>query len=102
VAAHTEELHHAAPCCVEADPCAWAARRMEEASLGIPERRTEAELVEALVEEEIRLGRAMSRREISGFALGFFTAYSVGTFREQLTRVPVTAIYQGVPIKDDR
>jgi hypothetical protein len=74
---------------------------MEEASRGIPERRTEAELVEALAEEEIRLGRAMSRREISGFALGFFapsyTALSV--FAEDLARaVPVG---QGLPIKDD-
>lgn len=79
---------------------------MEEASLGITERRTEAELAEALIEEEIRLGRAMSRREVLGFSLGFlapsYESDSAGAFREILERVPARVGGQGLPMKDDR
>jgi hypothetical protein len=35
-------------------------------------RRTEAELIEALAEEEARLGRPMTPSEREGFARGFF------------------------------
>ncbi len=87
---------------LEDDPCAWIARRMAEASLGIPERRTEAELIEAIAEEEIFLGRAMTRRELSGFALGFFSpSYDVGgCFTEDLLD-RARVVGQGLPIKDD-
>lgn len=93
------------PATIEADPfggdvCAWAARRMEEAALGIRERRTEEELVEALIEEEERLGRAMSGGEVRGFALGFFSpTYTMSTFAEDLARARVVGA--GLPIKDD-
>jgi hypothetical protein len=76
---------------------------MEEARRGIPERRTEAELVEALAEEEIRLGRPMTRREISGLALGFFApSYTVGSCAS-FARLLASArsVGQGLPIKDD-
>ncbi len=87
---------------LEADLCAWIARRMAEARLGIPERRTEAELIEAIEEDEERQGRTMTPRERIGFALGFFSpSYDLGgCFPEDLLdRAQVVG--QGLPIKDD-
>jgi hypothetical protein len=93
---------------LEDDPCAWVARRMAEAALGIPERRTEAELVEAIEEDERRQGRAMSPGERRCFALGFFSpSYDlVGdcfTSEDLLGRALAQArvVGQGLPIKDD-
>lgn len=37
-----------------------------------PERRTHAEELEAIAQEEARLGRPMSQRERTGFARGFY------------------------------
>ncbi len=87
------------------DVCAWAARRMEEFALGIPERRTEEELAEALIEEEIHLGRAMSQREVSAFALGFFSpSYdAAGGLAAGLDGglAQARVVGRGLPIKDD-
>ncbi len=91
---------------LEDDPCAWAARRMAEAALGIPERRTEAELVEAIEEDERRQGRAMSPRERRCFALGFFSpSYDVvGCLVAGLDGglAQARVVGRGLPIKDDR
>jgi hypothetical protein len=59
------------------------------------------QLVEALIEEEIRLARVMSEGEIRRFALGFFTpSYGGLPTVEALGRARVVG--QGLPIKDDQ
>jgi len=75
---------------------------MAEASLGIPERRTAAELIEAIAEDELRQGRSMTPRERNGFALGFFSpSYEVDCFTDGLARCSAQVVGQGLPIKDD-
>jgi hypothetical protein len=91
-----DTVHHPDVLASEAgDVCAWVRRRMVEASLGIPERRTEAELVEDLAAEEERIGRELSAGERQAFALGYFSpSYTAGL---AFARV----VGQGLPIKDD-
>ena len=89
----TDTVHH--PEAIAGDPFAWAGRRMEEARCGLRERRTEAELVEAIQEEEARRGYPMSQRERVAFAYGFFAPEYVA----DLARAQVAG--QGLPIKDD-
>ncbi len=60
----TDRVH---PSTRAGDPIAWAAG-MERVRRS---RRTDAELVEAIREDERRLGRAMSQREREAFARGF-------------------------------
>jgi hypothetical protein len=60
------------PASIAGDPFAWAGRRLEEPRRGLSERRTEAELVEAVYEEEGRRGYPMSYGERVAFARGFF------------------------------
>jgi hypothetical protein len=60
------------PATIAGDPFAWAGRRLEEARRGLCERRTEAELVEAVHEEEERRGYPMSYGDRVAFARGFF------------------------------
>jgi hypothetical protein len=60
------------PTTIAGDPFAWAGRRLEEARRGLCERRTEAELVEAVHEEEERRSYPMTYGERVAFARGFF------------------------------
>src|SRR5215208_2095198 len=60
------------PASIAGDPFAWAGRRLEEARRGLCERRTEAELVEAVHEEEERRGCPRSYGERVAFARGYF------------------------------
>jgi hypothetical protein len=71
------------PATIAGDPFAWAGRRLEETRRGLRERRTEAELVEAITEEEIRRGYPMTYRERVAFAYGFHAP----SYRADLSRL---------------
>ena len=58
---------------------AWARTRIAESSVGIRERRTEAELVEDLARDEERMGRKRSRSEVVSFTVGYFAPSYTGT-----------------------
>jgi hypothetical protein len=60
------------PRTLEDDPRAWAARRLAEAEQNFCERRTEAELVEAIPAEEARRGYPLTPRESLAFTAAFF------------------------------
>jgi uncharacterized Zn finger protein len=70
------------------DPFLWAGRRIEEAKLGLRERRTEGELAEAIAEEEDRRGYSMSHGERVAFAYGFFAP----EYRAEISRLAALGV----------
>jgi hypothetical protein len=70
------------------DPFAWAGRRIEEARCGLRERRTEAELVEAIRAEEYRRGYPMTCGERMAFARGFFAP----SYRAEISRLTALGV----------
>jgi hypothetical protein len=79
------------------DPFAWAGRRIEEAKLGLRERRTEDELVEAIHQEEARRGQPMTRSEQMAFARGFFAP----SYRAEISRLAALGVEDGFAEEDE-